>query len=108
LLAAFRRYRIYTFAPRASPAMSAWLGLPNPGAPAYARISDALVDELPADFSLPPLAAIAGKTAHLAHPLDAVFTRAGEPLRVIGFEKLGERRTVRVEQALFEPSDEPH
>jgi thiol-disulfide isomerase/thioredoxin len=108
LAGVYRRYRVYTFAPDASPSMSAWLGLPNPGAPAYARVSDALLDELPANFHLPPLAATAGKSSQLAHPIDAVFFRKGEPLRVVAHEMVSGRRTIKIEQAMFEPSGEPH
>ena len=109
LAGVFARHRIYTFVAGAEPAARAWYGIPNPGAPAYARVSDALMAELPSELALPPLALVGGRVGLAVHDVDAALAQdAGSKLRVLGFETIGNRRTIKVQHARLAPSDEPH
>lgn len=105
---AFRRHWVYTYSPQAKPTLNVWYGIPNPGAPAYGRRSDAILGDLPLEFQLPPLGAIAGPTAFLSHPIDTIFFRPGGTLRVLGYFTVDGRRALKVEHTWLTPSREPH
>ncbi len=104
----YRRYRIYTFLAGAKPEARAWYGIPNPGAPPYGRVSDRLLDELPSELELPPLALVAGGDKLELHAVDRAAAADGAKLKVIGWESIGGRRAVKVEHASFAASDAPH
>ncbi len=68
-----------------------------------------MLHELPSELALPPLALVGGRDALPMHDVDvALAGGANGKLRVLGFETLGQRRTIKVQHARLAASDEPH